>query len=109
MLFFMRFVEKDVRSAHPPQKISRPGLFFNFFINQPSLVNIYVENAANLQSSRKEIISKAHFSAPAAFLIIIILNKNNLFEFKHVDGPDESSMPNSVRMLSSEDSSIEQY
>ena len=40
--------------------------------------------------------SKAHFPAPAAFLTIIILNKNNLFEFKHVDGPDESSMPNSI-------------
>ena len=63
----------------------------------------------NLQPQK--IISKAHFPAPAVFLIIVILNKNNLFEFKHVDGPDESStcMPNSVQMLSSEDSSIEQY
>ena len=34
--------------------------------------------------SRKEIISKAYFPAPAAFFIIIILNKNNLIEFKHV-------------------------
>ena len=58
----------------------------------------------NLQPQK--IISKAHFPIPAVFLIIIILNKNNLFEFKHVDGPDESSMPNSVRMLSSEDSSM---
>ena len=57
----------------------------------------------------REIISKAHFPAPAAFHIIIILNKNNLFEFKHVDGPDENSMPDSIQMLSSEDSSIEQY
>ena len=63
--------------------------------------------ACNLQP--QQIISKEHFPAPAAFLIIIILNKNNLFEFKHVDGSDESSMPNSIRMLSSEDSSIEQY
>ena len=49
MLFLQRFVEKVIRSAHPPQKISKPRLFFNFFINQTSLVNIYVANAANLQ------------------------------------------------------------
>ena len=50
MLFLQRFVEKGIRSAHPPQKISKPRLFFNFFINQTFLVNIYVENTANLQS-----------------------------------------------------------
>ena len=52
MLFLQRFVEKGIRSAYPPQKISKPRLFFNFFINQTSLVNIYVRvaNAANLQS-----------------------------------------------------------
>ena len=50
MLFLQRFVEKGIRSAHPPQRISKPRLFFNFFINQTSLVNIYVENTANLQS-----------------------------------------------------------
>ena len=127
MLFLQRYVERDIRSAHPPQKISKPSLFFIFFfINQTFLVNIYAENTANLQNRvgreffffflvvcatcrSREIITKAHFPAPAAFHIIIILNKNNLFEFKHVDGPDESSMPDSIRMLSSEDSSIEQY
>ena len=50
MLFLQRFIEKGIRSANLPQKISTPRLFFNFFINQTSLVNIYVENTANLQS-----------------------------------------------------------
>ena len=51
MLFFLqRFVEKGIRSVHPPQKISKPRLFFIFFINQTSLVNIYAENTAKLQS-----------------------------------------------------------
>ena len=48
--FLQRYVEKGIRSAHLPQKISKPRLFFNFFFNQTSLVNIFVENAANLQS-----------------------------------------------------------
>ena len=50
MLFLQRYVEKGIRSAHPLQKISKPRLFFNFFVNQTSLVNIYGENTANLQS-----------------------------------------------------------
>ena len=51
MLFFwQRYVERDIRSAHPPQKISKPSLFFSFFINQTFLVNIYAENTANLQN-----------------------------------------------------------
>ena len=50
MLFLQSFVEKGIRSAHPPQNISKPRLLFNFFTNQTSLVNIYVENAPNLQS-----------------------------------------------------------
>ena len=37
------------RSAHPPQKISKPSLFYHFFVNQTFLVNIYAENTANLQ------------------------------------------------------------
>ena len=49
MLFFYRDLLRKA-SDHPPQKISKPRLFFNFFINQTSLVNIYVANAANLQS-----------------------------------------------------------
>ena len=49
MFFLQRLVEKGIRSAHPPQKISKPRLFCNFFINQTSLVNIYVANTANLQ------------------------------------------------------------
>ena len=32
------------------KKISKPRLFFNFFINQTSLVNIYAENTVNLQN-----------------------------------------------------------
>ena len=32
------------------KKISKPSLFFNFFINQTFLVNIYAENTANLQN-----------------------------------------------------------
>ena len=48
MPFLQRYVERDIRSAHPPQKISKPSLFFNFFINQTFLVNIYAENTANL-------------------------------------------------------------
>ena len=48
--FFFFFTEKGIRSAHPPRKISKPRLFFDFFINQTPLVNIYVENTANLQS-----------------------------------------------------------
>ena len=50
IFFLQRFVEKGIRSAHPPQKISQPRLFFNFFINQTSLVNICVKNTTNLQS-----------------------------------------------------------
>ena len=50
MLFLQRYVERDIRSAHPPQKISKPRLFFIFFINQTFLVNIYAENTANLQN-----------------------------------------------------------
>ena len=50
MLFLQRYVERDTRSAHPPQKISKPSLFFNYFINQTLLVNIYAENTANLQN-----------------------------------------------------------
>ena len=46
MLFLQRYVERDIRSAHPPQKISKPSLFFNFFINQ----YFYAENTANLQN-----------------------------------------------------------
>ena len=49
MLFLQRFDEEGIRSEHPPQK-SKPSLFFIFFINQTSLVNIYIENIANLQS-----------------------------------------------------------
>ena len=41
----------------------------------------------------QEIISNIQFTAPAAFLNIIILNKDNLFKFKHVDGSNESGMP----------------
>ena len=48
--FLQRYVEKGIRSAHPPQRIHKPRPFVNFFINQTSLVNIYVENATNLQS-----------------------------------------------------------
>ena len=50
MLSLQRFVEKSIRSAHPPQ--ASQGYFsFFFFIYQTSyIVNIYVENAANLQS-----------------------------------------------------------
>ena len=48
--FLQRYVERDIWSAHPPQKISKPSLFFNFFINQTFLVNIYAENTANLQN-----------------------------------------------------------
>ena len=50
MLLLQRYVERDIRSAHPPQKISKPSLFFNFFINQTFLVNIYAENTASLQN-----------------------------------------------------------
>ena len=32
------------------KKISKPSLFFNSFINQTFLVNIYAENTANLQN-----------------------------------------------------------
>ena len=49
--FLERYVERDIRwSAHPPQKISKPSLFFNFFINQTFLVSICAENTANLQN-----------------------------------------------------------
>ena len=51
MLILQRYVERDIWSAHPPQKISKPTLFFNFFINQTFLVNIHhAENTANLQN-----------------------------------------------------------
>ena len=46
MLFLQRYVERDIRSAHPPQKISKSSLFFNFLINQ----TFYAENTANLQN-----------------------------------------------------------
>ena len=50
MLFLQRYVERDIRSAHPPQKISKPSLFLIFFMNQTFLVNIYAENTPNLQN-----------------------------------------------------------
>ena len=50
MLSLQRYVERDIRSAHPPQKISKPSRFLNFFINQTFLVNIYAENTSNLKN-----------------------------------------------------------
>ena len=63
MLFLQRFVEKGIRSAHPPQKISKPRLFFNFFINQTSLVN---------QGGRKRL-PKFKFSAKFPIGLHVIL------------------------------------
>ena len=107
--FFFFFTEMcweshQVNTSTAKSKQAKP-IFHFFFINQTVFQNMYEENIANFQNwagwdflwwcaicRSREIISKAQFPAPAAFHIIIILNKNNLFEFKHVDGPDESSM-----------------
>ena len=51
MLFLQRYVERDIRSAHPPQKNKQAKPIFHFLkINLTFLVNIYAENTANLQN-----------------------------------------------------------
>ena len=77
MLFLQRYVERDIRSAHPPQKISKPSPFFNFFINQTFLVNIYAESTANLQNR-----------AGRDFLVVcnLHLEKNKIQHLNMYDG-----------------------
>ena len=40
MMSLHRYAEKGIKSAHLPQKITKPRLFFNFILYQNTLVKI---------------------------------------------------------------------
>ena len=122
MLFFYRDMMRKASNQHIHHKNKQAMAMFLFFL----LIKLpwstfHVKTVANSQSRAgrdflvacnlqlQEIISKAHFPQRAAFCNMNLLDKDRWYKFKHVDGSNKSGMPNSIQMLSSEDSSIEQY